>query len=214
MKHLKTSFLLLALFISTVFARPVFAQQSGMKFTAYNRSIEQLTEYGRAVLRFSEGTGAGLAWINGIEFIDGTIEFEAKGRDVMQKSFLGIAFHGVDSSTYETVYFRPFNFQSQDPNRKIHAVQYSFEPKFGFQQLRDTRKDEFEAAILPADIKATDWFRAKIVVKNKRITVFINGSEQPCMQVTSLNNSPAGKKIGFWVGNFSNGDFANFKISR
>jgi hypothetical protein len=101
---------------------------SSDKYTAYNRSIEVLSEKNREVLRFNEAQGAGIAWINGIEFSEGSIEFDTKGRNVMQKSFIGIAFHGTDDKTYETVYFRPFNFQSQDTVRRRHAVQYAYEP--------------------------------------------------------------------------------------
>lgn len=183
-------------------------------YTTHNRTIEILTEGRRQVLRFSEAEGAGLAWINGIEFTEGTIEFDARGRDVFQKSFLGIAFHGADNETYETVYLRPFNFHAADPARKIHALQYAYEPKFGFQQLRNTQKDKYESAILPADIKAADWFHVKVTVKEGKIAVFLNGHSEPAMEVNTLNPGSAGKKIGFWVGNGSNGDFANFKLNK
>jgi hypothetical protein len=43
------------------------------------------------------------------KFTEGTIEFDARGRDVLQKSFIGVAFHGEDNDTYETVYFRPLD---------------------------------------------------------------------------------------------------------
>jgi hypothetical protein len=155
-----------------------------------------------------------MAWIKDVEFSEGTIEFDARGRDVFQKSFIGIAFHGIDNEIYETVYFRPFNFQSTDPVRKIHAVQYSFEPNYGFQQLRNTRKDEFESAIKPANIQASDWFHVKIEIEGNKIRGFVNGLKEPCIEVTTLNPNPMGKKVGFWVGNGSNGDFANFKISK
>lgn len=195
-----------------------FAQQStkpiSPAYIVHNRSIQQLTENGREILRFSEAQGAGLAWVKDLEFSEGIIEFDAKGRDVLQKSFLGIAFHGTDNETYETVYFRPFNFLSSDSVRRIHAVQYSFEPRFGFQQLRNTEKDKYESAIRPAGTKPTEWFHVKVEVREKKIRVFVNGERQPCMEVTTLNPGGTGKKIGFWVGNSSNGDFANLKISK
>lgn len=186
----------------------------GTDYITYNRTIEQITENGKSIIRFSEGSGAGIAWLKDVEFSEGTIEFDARGRDVLQKSFIGIAFHGNDNETYETVYFRPFNFQATDLVRKIHAVQYSFEPKFGFQQLRNTRKDEFESAIKPSTIQATDWFHVKIEIKENKIRAFVDGLTEPCLEVSTLNPNPTGKKIGFWVGNNSNGDFANFNISK
>jgi hypothetical protein len=188
-----------------------FAQSASQVYVAVNRTIEQLKENNRSVVRVNEAPGSGVVWVKGVTFSEGTIEFDVKGRDVFQKSFVGIAFHGADDQTYETVYFRPFNFQSGEPARKIHAVQYSFEPSLGFQQLRDTRKDEFESAILPATITATEWFHAKAEVRNGRIKVFVNDSKVPCLDVPTLNPGVKNGKIGFWVGNNSNGDFANLK---
>jgi len=183
-------------------------------YLVHNRSIELLQQDGKNILKFSEAPGAGLAWLKGVEFSEGTIEFDAKGRDVLQKSFIGIAFHGLDNENYETIYFRPFNFQAADPVRKIHAVQYSFEPKFGFQQLRDTQKDKYESGIRPSPAKPTEWFHVKIEIKGEKISVFVNGASDPCMEINTLNPKPTGKKIGFWVGNNSNGDFSNLKISK
>ncbi len=188
-----------------------FAQ--AQQYDIVNRTIEQVNENGKHIIRFNESNGSGLAWVRNATFSEGTIEFDAKGRDVLQKSFIGVAFHGVDDKTYECAYFRPFNFQASDPVRKVHAVQYMFEPKFDFQTLRDTRKDEFEGAILPSTVQATDWFHARIEVKNNRIKVFVNQSSTACLDVPTLYPGGKNGKIGFWVGNNSNGDFANLKIT-
>jgi hypothetical protein len=71
----------------------------------------------------------GIAWLKGIEFTNGTIEVDLRGKDLFQRSFVGIAFHGVDTTNYDAVYFRPFNFRSDDSVRRIHAVQYIHPPK-------------------------------------------------------------------------------------
>lgn len=183
-------------------------------FITYNRTIEQVLENEKSIIRFNESKGHGIAWMKNIEFSEGIIELDLKGRDILQKSFIGIAFHGQDNDHYETVYFRPFNFQSEDPVRKIHAVQYAFEPQFGFEELRKNRKDQFESAIEPFTIPASDWFHVKIEVKRGRIKAFVNDSEDPCLNVETLNPTPAGTKVGYWVGNNSDGDFANIKVSR
>ncbi|MCB0648235.1 MAG: DUF2911 domain-containing protein [Saprospiraceae bacterium] len=183
------------------------------EYNVVNRSIEKVKLGGKEVLRFSENAGQGIAWLMGKEFGSGSIEFDAKGRDVLQGSFIGVAFHGVNDTTFEVVYFRPFNFQATDPERHVHAVQYCFEPNLPWHELRNTRNGEFEAAIIPQNVKPEDWFHAKIEVKNGRIKVFVNDSKQPCLDVPSLNPTGKSGKIGFWVGNNSNGDFANLKIN-
>jgi len=210
---MKKSSVFLVFFIFAINAFAQNAKSDTKNYEVVNRTLETEQEGGKNIIRLSENQGSGIAWLKDTNFLEGTIEFDARGRDILQKSFIGIAFHGINDTTYESVYFRPFNFQATDPVRKIHAVQYVFEPKFDFQKLRNTQKDAFEAAILPTTIRADEWFHAKIVVKNSRIKVFVNSSLTPCLDVSTLNANGEGRKIGFWVGNNSNGDFANFKIS-
>jgi len=60
-----------------------------------------------------------IVWLKDVNFSTGTIEVDLRGKDIPQRSFLGIAFHGVDTVTYDAIYFRPFNFQSTDrPSEK------------------------------------------------------------------------------------------------
>lgn len=190
-----------------------FAQANIHEYEVFNRTIEKINEGDKEFFRLSEAPNSGVAWLKGREFGEGTIEFDTRGRDKLQGSFIGVAFHGVDNHTYEAIYFRPFNFQATDPVRRIHAVQYIYEPKFTWKYLRDNRNGEFEKEIVPSDLQATDWIHAKVEVKNGRIKVYANGSERPCLDVPTLN--PEGKKgkIGFWVGDNANGDFMNLKIN-
>lgn len=181
-------------------------------YEAFNRSLTPLSEAGKPGVRFSAGEGSGLAWMKGRTFGEGVIEFDVRGKDVVQRSFVGVAFHGSDNRTYEAVYFRPFNFRSNDPVRRIHAVQYVFEPDFGFQKLRDTRKDEFESAIRPVP-EPTGWVHARIEVRAGRVKVYVDGETAPCLDVPTLNPTPGGQRIGYWVGNNSDGDFANLTVS-
>jgi hypothetical protein len=208
------SFWILVLSVSVFVAeaQPEQKQLFGQTYQVYNRTLSPVTEDGKSFVRFSEGAGGGVAWLTDKTFSEGTIEFDVRGRDGLQRSFVGVAFHGVDDKTYESVYFRPFNFQATDPVRKIHAVQYVYEPELGFQKLRDTRKDEFEADMNPETVQATDWFHARVEVRNNRIRVFVNDAKTPTLDVPTLNPNPTGKRIGYMVGNNSNGDFANLQI--
>ncbi len=151
----------------------------------------------------------GVVWIKSANFSNGTIEVDLRGKDVPQRSFLGIAFHGVDTTTYDAIYFRPFNFQSNDSVRKIHAVQYISEPDFPWQRLREEKNGVYEKGIFPAP-SPTDWLHARIVVNNSTIKVYINNAASPSLTVDKLNNRKNGL-IGLWsVG--LNGEFANLVI--
>lgn len=53
----------------------------------------------------------------------------------------------------------------------------------------------------------------RIVVKESQITVFVNNSIIPCLKVQELSGRKGGW-IGLWVGNYSDGTFANLKITK
>src|SRR6187551_3990527 len=95
---------------------------SEKKLTTYNRNAGLLNDGNIKGINLDENSGGGIAWINGATFSTGTIEIDLRGKDVLQKSFVGVAFHASNDSTYEAIYFRPFNFHAEDPVRKIHAV--------------------------------------------------------------------------------------------
>jgi hypothetical protein len=99
----------------------------------FNRSVSSLNEGARKGVRLSESAGDGVAYLQGIEFTNGSIEFDVKGKDVQQQSFVGVAFHGVDGTTYDAIYFRPFNFRTEDQARRIRAVQYVSHPTHTWQ---------------------------------------------------------------------------------
>lgn len=172
--------------------------------------FEAVVEDGSQVLRSrpSAGTGDRGAWLKGATFSEGTIEVNLKGTAQPQCSFLGVAFNGVDGKTYESVYFRPFNFGSSDPVRRSHAVQYMSHPDWPWDRLRRERNGEFEAAAKP-EPQPTEWFRAKIEVRNGRIRVFVNEASSPCLDVASLANG-RGDKVGLWFNGTAS--FANLKI--
>ncbi|HEX4852203.1 MAG TPA: hypothetical protein VFV08_15410 [Puia sp.] len=152
----------------------------------------------------------GIVWLKDIHFSKGTIEVDLRGKDVSQRSFLGIAFHGVDTSTFDLVYFRPFNFQSTDPEHKAHMVQYVSPPRFTWQYLRSEFNGVYEKGINPPP-SPTEWLHARIVVSDTDIKVYVNNAKSPSLTVQKLNDRQDGK-IGLWVFDLP-GDFANLTVS-
>jgi len=153
----------------------------------------------------------GVVWLNDQNFSTGTIELDLRGKDEFQNSFLGIAFHGIDTITYDCVYFRPFNFRAEDPVRRIHAVQYMSVPDYDWKRLRDERNGIYEKEITPAP-PATDWFHARIVVGANDITVYVNQAKEPSLTVAKLNDRTDGR-IGLWSNGLP-GEFANLVIQK
>lgn len=181
------------------------------KLQVVNRTLSSFMDNRGNAVQFSEANGDGVAWIDGVNFANGSIELDIKGKDVLQQSFVGVAFHGVDEKTLDAVYFRPFNFHAADSVRRIHAVQYISHPDFPWNVLRETQNARYEKAI-PFAPDPNEWFHVNIVVDYPHVTVYVNNSSSPCLSVDKLNDRQTGK-IGLWVGNTSGGEFANFVIT-
>jgi len=175
-----------------------------------NRDVTPLQERSDAV-HVSQKMGNGLIWIEGSDFAEGTIEVDIRGRDVLQQSFVGIAFHGKDDSTYEAVYLRPFNFRAADPVRHQHAVQYIAPPDYDWPRLRKEFPEEFENPV-EASVVPTDWVPVRVVVKGPTIQVYVGPVQSPTLEVRKLGQHDRGM-IGLWTGNNSDGDFANLRIT-
>ena len=184
------------------------AEGNGLK--VFNRSVSSLNDGARKGVRLSENPAEGVAYLRGIEFTNGTIEFDVRGKDVQQQSFVGVAFHGVDGTTYDAIYFRPFNFRAVDPARRIHAVQYISHPTYTWQKLRTEQLGKFEQAVNPVP-DPNAWFHVRVVVASPRVSVFVGDAKEPSLVVDQLSDRKKGL-IGLWVGNNSGGDFANFRI--
>lgn len=181
------------------------------KLVPFNREITMFSENDKKGIRFSKNTNDGIAWLMGVEFLNGIIEVDIRGKDAFQQSFVGIAFHGLDNNTLDAIYFRPFNFQSTDPIRKVHAVQYVSHPDNTWSILREKQNGKYEKAVIPAP-NGNEWFHVKIVIQYPHVTVYVNGNADPSLSVDKLDNRKTGK-IGLWVGNGSDGDFANLQIT-
>lgn len=166
---------------------------------------------GGGSVHLSAGPDVGLAWIDGTDFGEGAIEIDVRGKDVFQQSFLGLAFHGKDDKTYESVYVRPFNFRATDPARRDHAVQYMTVPEFDWPRLREQFPEEFENPV-NSTLSPTDWVTLRVVVRGQRVQVFVGLVANVTLEVRKLGTLDRGR-VGLWVGNNSDGDFKDLRIT-
>jgi hypothetical protein len=183
---------------------------AGHGLQVFNRSVTSLGDSARKGLRLSESPGNGVAYVQGVDFANGAIEADIRGKDVQQLSFVGVAFHGVDSTTYEAIYFRPFNFQATDSVRRAHAVQYVSHPTYTWQKLRAEHPGVYEQPVKPVP-DPNGWFHVRMVVAGSQVRVFVNDATEASLVVTRLSERTKGL-VGLWVGNNSGGDFANLRI--
>ena len=162
------------------------------------------------VLNVNASDGAGLAVLQNESFKKGTLKFDVKGENNQGKSFVGMAFNIQNDSTYEAIYFRPFNFQSVEKIRREHGVQYVYEPEYPWNRLREEKEGIYEAEF-PNPPSPDHWFSITLTVEDDKVIVKESDSKNVVLQVNRLT-SISTDKIGFWVGNNSKGSFRNLKI--
>ena len=146
------------------------ADQKSLKL--FNRNASRLVDGDRKGVRLSEARGEGVVFVPGIEFANGTIQFDVRGKDVAQLSFVGVAFHGVDAAAYDAVYFRPFNFRATDPVSRSHAVQYHSLPVYTWQKLRTDQPGKYEQAVNPVP-DPNAWFPARVVTAIPKVSIWL-----------------------------------------
>jgi hypothetical protein len=215
MKTILNSFATLYLVVMTVIQLPAQVLKPDLQnlsqWTLVNRSAEAINEDSKKAIRINEVPNDGLMILKNSDFSNGTIEFDVKGKNVLQQSFVGFAFHVQDEKTYDAVYFRPFNFVNPDTVRRRRSVQYISHPDYSWEKLRETFPGKYENRVDPVP-DPDGWFHVKIVVDGKRVSVFVNNASKPSLEVEKLTNTTKGG-IGLWVGNNSGGSFANVTIT-
>ena len=179
------------------------------KITLVNRQISEFEDNG---IELDAKEGDGLAILEFVDFKTGIVELEIKGENAPGRSFVGLAFNIKNDSTYEAVYFRPFNFPAEDLSRRSHMVQYISHPTFTWHKLRKERTNEFEGE-LKTPPSPDDWFIAKIKITDDKMTVFLNEENYPVLEVNRLTETNS-SKIALWTGNGSSGRFRNIVLTK
>lgn len=165
---------------------------SNGKLDIGKRTVKVEQENDKKYIKFvGNGLGGGVIWLPIKDFANGKIEMVARGMDVLQGSFVGVAFHAVNDSTFDYVYCRPFNFQTSDSLRRIHMVQYTHPPKYEWQILRTNYNGQYEKGIAnPPEIDA--WFKMTLVIDEGQVSAYINDESTPTLVVKKLNNNSTG----------------------
>jgi hypothetical protein len=85
-------------------------------------------------------------------------------------------------------------------------------PDFDWPRLREQFPEEFENPV-SASLSPTDWVPLRVVVAAQRVQIFAGADHAPALDVRKLGTLSGGT-IGLWLGNGSDGDFANLRITR
>ena len=181
------------------------------RIEVHNRGLTLIDEAAHAGIRLSKALGEGVAWLKGVEFSDGIIEFDVRGEDVKQRSFVGIAFHGANDSTFDAIYLRPFRFKETTDSLRSRSIQYISLPGYTWRVLRARAPGAYEHSIDPSP-DPNAWVHMRVVVQGDRVSTFINGAEEPSLVVNKVTKLHTGR-LGFYVADTSGGDFANISIT-
>ena len=155
-------------------------------------------------------TTTGIIWLKGINFREGKIDVDLRGKNVFLQSFLGIAFHGIDTTNCDILYFRPFNFNHADTARRRWSVAYMSLPDYDYARLRKSHPFVYENAVNPVPA-AEEWFHVTLILKGKNLSVYVNHSPTSSLVVILLND-----RVDGLFGLYSDGlteDFANLTIN-
>ena len=212
----------LILFCITLFCTITFAQKE-QKLNLYrllkqerlniiNSEAKPIDSISNNYIKLSENKGEGIVWLPIKNFKNGTIKIEMRGKNIVQKSFIGIVFHGQNDKTYDAVYCRPFNFLAKDSVKRIHAIQYISHPIYTWKKLREEKNSFYEKEIVNPP-NPDGWFTMIVIIDGKNIKAFINDSKKPSLEVEKLSNNQNGK-IGIFVGDDSGGDFHKITVSK
>ncbi|MBL7835272.1 MAG: hypothetical protein JNK18_15040 [Cyclobacteriaceae bacterium] len=193
-------------------AYDLYKHATSKELQVYNRELTLINENNIRGIRLSKAYGEGIAWVNNLEFSEGTIEFDVRGEDTKQHSFVGIAFHAVNDSTFDAVYLRPFQFRETNETLRSHGIQYISLPEFTWRVLRAKFPDRYEHAVDPAP-DPNGWVHVRLEIKGNTIRTFINGNSQPALVVEKLTAVTSGR-LGFYVADTSGGDFANLVVTK
>lgn len=176
----------------------------------HNRAATPLDDADRPGVHLDARPGDGVALIPDIMLDDGVIEVDVRGRNVPGRSFVGVAFAASDTG-YEAVYVRPFNFRADDPVARAHSLQYISPPDYDWSRLREEQPGAFEAAITPPP-DPEGWVHLRVVLDGDTARVFVDDTAAPALVVERLGDGGPGR-VGLWVGNNAEGDFANLIIT-
>ncbi len=125
------------------------------------------------------------AFASGIEFVDGTIEFDLAA--MPNGNFVGLIFRYENPLHHENIYFRLHRSGS------FEAVQYA--PRVNSAAGSWQLYREFMA---PAALPVGTWVRVRADVSDKGMTLFVGDSTKPLIVVPRMRGTARSGRVGFW----------------
>jgi len=194
-----------------------FALTDPKDLTVTGGKAEAVEYQGRKAVRLTtESTEEVFAFLNSVQFQDGTIEADIALKattppGVRMPGFIGIAFRTrPDTSHYDMFYLRPGNSRSENQAMRNHSVQYVAAPGFDWYTLRRQWPWIYESW---ADLQPERWAHVKIEVHGRNAKLYVDGSENPSLIVNGLRGEDLEGGIALWGYAGEEAYFSNAKVT-
>ena len=137
--------------------------------------------------------------LKGIDFTNGTIEFDAKPLPFKDGAFLSVYFRQQSADESEIVYLR---CKTDETEQRNDAIQYA--PILRGVNLWDMM-NQYQA---PAAINNTGWNHMKLVISGLQMLVYVNDMSTPALYIPRLEGDTHHGSIAF----DGNAYFANLVV--
>jgi hypothetical protein len=198
-------------------ASPASAQTVG-QLIPHNVKLESVDYLGKRAVKITEdgevANGEAYAVVKDAVFHNGAIEVELAGRPAAgaaaaARGFVGIAFR-LQNGQFEYIYLRPTNGRADDQVRRNHSTQYSSHPNFSFAVSRQQAPEKYESYV---DLEPGVWTRYRITVDGTKASLYVHGTEQPCLIVNDLRLGDSSGGVALWIGPGTEGYFTGLAIT-
>ena len=177
------------------------ANAEHFSFDSDNWNIEaveaEVVEYqGYESLKLKGGT----AMLEGLELIEGVIEFDISVH--AERSFSGCVFRLQDETNFEHFYIRPHQSGNPDANQYTPV----------FNGVSAWQLYHGEGFGTPVQYRYDDWMHIKLVFSEARAEVYID-SDEPTVKIGELKRPVLAGGVGLNASNLSATYFANVEVS-
>jgi hypothetical protein len=131
---------------------------------------------------------AGLAIVKGLDFINGTIEFDAEPLDAATAPFVTCYFRLTSDGESEVFYLR---LGREENHKRNDAVQYA--PLIKTVNLWDMLP-QYQG---PAVLENRNWNHIKIIVSGAQMRAYVNDMNRPALEVPFLESNSSHGSIAF-----------------
>jgi hypothetical protein len=185
----------LIIFVTFIFSIGIQAQVKTERFTVDKSNgewyVENVDRVGDA--KFTEFLGRRALLLknntqvigSGIEFTDGTIEFDVAPTE--QGHFTAVIFRRESFQNHENIYFRAHR------SGLYNAMQYA--PRINGSSTWQLYP-EFNSAI---DLPRNQWTHIRVEVQGTQMQIYVNNAESPALIVPRLRHDSAKGTVGFWA---------------